>query len=122
MGKNSSQVAVPFLNVMSNLYQRGGPVFIRVGEKTQGSSKLVDFIPDGRILIKDYNKITNPTGTPPLDYTIDLFYLMVKISTLVDISWYMGVPFFDVTPFDVRIMVHGQRILGDRILGLPDWQ
>jgi hypothetical protein len=117
VGKNSTLVAIPFLNLMSNIHQRGGPVSIRVGGNTQESSKLVDFIPDGRILIKDYNNTSNPTGTPPLDYSLDLFYLMANISTLIDINWYLGVPFFNVTPLDMSTIVHGQRILGDRILG-----
>jgi hypothetical protein len=117
VGKNSTLVAVPFLNLMSNIIQRGGPMNIRVGGNTQESSKLVDFIPDGRILIKDYNNTSNPTGTPPLDYTLDLFYLMANISTLVDVNWYMGVPFFDVENLDLSTMIHGQRIIGDRMLG-----
>lgn len=43
--------------------------------------------------------------------------MMSNISTMVNVSWWLGVPFFNVTVLDLDIMVVGERILGDRLLG-----
>ena len=32
----------------------------------------------------------NPTGTPPIDYTPDLFYMMANISNFVNVNWYVS--------------------------------
>lgn len=58
----SSLIQVPFLNLMANLVERAGTVFIRVGGNTQETASLVDSIPDGKDLTKDYSKTTNPVS------------------------------------------------------------
>lgn len=45
---------------MANIQQRTGGVVVRVGGNTQDTASLVDSTPDGRILEKDLNGITNP--------------------------------------------------------------
>jgi hypothetical protein len=47
VGKNSTNINVPFLNLLANLVQRGGNVNVRVGGNTQEQAELVDFIPNG---------------------------------------------------------------------------
>lgn len=94
LGKNSTLIQVPFLNLMSNLVERGGSVHIRVGGNTQEEAVLVDSIADGRILEKDKEHLSaQTTATPPLVFTRDVIYMMANISTMVNVRWYMGIPF-----------------------------
>jgi hypothetical protein len=48
---------------------------------------------------------------------MDLLYMMSNISTFVNVSWWLGVPFFDVTNLNLDIMVAGEAALGNRLLG-----
>ena len=93
---------------------------VRVGGNTQENAELKPGpLENNTILTKDYANSQNPTGTPPIEYTPDLIYMMNNISELVGgVSWYLGVPFFNNTPFDLSIVEYGQAILGDRLLGL----
>ncbi|KAF8888693.1 hypothetical protein CPB85DRAFT_1334395 [Mucidula mucida] len=117
-GKNSTYIAVPFLNLMANIQQRAGSVRIRVGGNTQETAKFVDTLPDGKMISKDISSSSNPTQTPPLDYTTDLFILMKSISSFVNVRWFLGIPFFETDPFDLSIAEQGQSILGDLLIGL----
>jgi hypothetical protein len=90
VGKNSSLLQVPFLNLMANIKERVGWVQVRVGGNTQESAKLVESLPNGSTLAKDLSNTFNPTGTPPLAYTSDLLYLMGNISSLTNARWYLG--------------------------------
>ena len=90
VGKNSSLIQVAFLNLMANIKERAGSVQVRVGGNTQESAELVPSLPNGTILAKDTSNTFNPTGTPPLAYTQDLFYLMGNISALTNTRWYLG--------------------------------
>ncbi|KIY61845.1 glycoside hydrolase family 79 protein [Cylindrobasidium torrendii FP15055 ss-10] len=108
---------VPFLNLMSNLVKRAGEVRVRVGGNTQETAKLVDTLPDGKMLAKDIENASNPTQTPPLDYTRDLFTIMSAIS-LVNVRWSLGIPFFDTNPFDLSFPRISRAILGDKLLGM----
>ncbi|KAJ6540793.1 hypothetical protein DFH09DRAFT_63429 [Mycena vulgaris] len=118
LGKNSTFIQVPFLNLMANLQQRAGSVMVRVGGNTQESATLVDELPNGRILLKNYTGITGTTQTPPLDFTRDLLYLMRNISDFVNVHWFLGIPWFVTTPFDTGIVTAADEILGDFLLGL----
>lgn len=60
---NSSVLQVPFLNLMANIQQRVGQVKIRVGGNTQETAVLVASTPDGKILEKDVNGVSNPVST-----------------------------------------------------------
>ena len=51
---------------------------------------LKDSLPNNTILSKDYDNLFNPTGTPPIDYTPDLFYMMANISNFVNVNWYVS--------------------------------
>ncbi|KAJ6590373.1 glycoside hydrolase family 79 protein [Mycena sp. CBHHK59/15] len=118
LGKNSSFIQVPFLNLMANIQQRAGSVMVRVGGNTQESAKLVDALPGGRILEKNLTGVTGTTQTPPLDFTRDMLYLMRNISSFVNVHWFLGVPWFVTQPFDFAIVDAAQEILGDFLLGL----
>jgi hypothetical protein len=120
VGKNSTFLQVPFLNLMANLQQRAGSIMVRVGGNTQESAKLVPdgTIPDGRVLIKNLTGVTGTTQTPPLDFSRDLLYMMRNISSLVNVHWFLGIPWFITQPFDLAIVTASQEILGDYLLGL----
>ncbi|KAI0270634.1 hypothetical protein BC834DRAFT_967376 [Gloeopeniophorella convolvens] len=117
LGKNSSFIQVPFLNLMANIVERAGWVQVRVGGNSQESAELVESLPGGVMLAKDTNNTSGPTSTPPLAYTNDLLYLMANISKLTNTHWYLGIPFFNTTPFSLEIVEQGQQILGDYLLG-----
>ncbi|KAJ6482192.1 glycoside hydrolase family 79 protein [Mycena vitilis] len=120
LGKNSTFLQVPFLNLMANIVQRAGSVMVRVGGNTQESATLVadGSIPDGRVLSKNLTGVTGTTQTPPLDFTRDLLYMMRNISSLVNVHWYLGIPWFVTAPFDTKIITASTEILGDYLLGL----
>ncbi|KAJ7572959.1 hypothetical protein C8J56DRAFT_1133492, partial [Mycena floridula] len=134
LGKNSSLIAVPFLNLMSALTERSGRVNIRVGGNSQEQATLVDSVPNGRVLAKASREGPSTpactfrilfdcaefsqTNTPTLDYTLDLLILMRSISDLVNIRWYLGAPFNDTSHLKLDIIEHGQAILGDYLLGI----
>ncbi|KAF8217162.1 glycoside hydrolase family 79 protein [Mycena galopus ATCC 62051] len=117
-GKNSTLLQVPFLNLMANLQQRAGSVRIRVGGNTQETAKLVDELPDNRVLQKNLTAVFGPTSTPPLDYTRELLYMMGNISSLVNVRWFLGIPWFVTQPFDLAIIPAAEEILGDYLMGL----
>ncbi|KAJ7303068.1 glycoside hydrolase family 79 protein [Mycena albidolilacea] len=120
LGKNSTLIQVPFLNLMANIQQRAGSVMVRVGGNTQESAKLVDdgVIPDGRVLTKNHTGVTGTTQTPPLEFSRDLLYMMRNISSFVNVHWFLGIPWFVTQPFDTKIITASQEILGDYLLGL----
>ncbi|KAJ7117214.1 glycoside hydrolase family 79 protein [Mycena crocata] len=118
LGKNSSFIQIPFLNLMANIQQRAGSVMVRVGGNTQEAATLVDTLDNGRILEKNLTGVTGTTQTPPLDFTVDLIYLMRNISSFVNVHWFMGIPWFVTQPFDLGIVRASTEILGDFLLGL----
>jgi hypothetical protein len=75
---------------MANIIERVGWVQVRVGGNTQEAAELVGSLPNGTILAKDYNNTAGPTGTPPLEFTLDLLQMMENISKLVNVHWYLG--------------------------------
>ncbi|KAF7321151.1 Glyco-hydro-79C domain-containing protein [Mycena chlorophos] len=119
LGKNSTQLQVPFLNLMANIVQRAGSVRIRVGGNSQESATLVEAadIPNGRILQKNLTGVTGTTQTPPLEYSNDLIYMMSNISNLVNVKWFLGIPWFVTDPFNLAIIGAADAILGDKIIG-----
>ncbi|KAI0030185.1 glycoside hydrolase family 79 protein [Vararia minispora EC-137] len=114
-----SLLNIPFLNLVANVAARAGSMQIRVGGNSQETAELVGSIANGNgsIISKDLQNVFNH-NTPPIMYTADLFYLMNNISNLVPIAWYMGIPFFNVTPVDFNLAVHAEQILGNRLIAL----
>ncbi|KAF7318924.1 Glyco-hydro-79C domain-containing protein [Mycena chlorophos] len=118
LGKNSTLIQVPFLNLMGNIQQRAGSVHVRVGGNSQESAKVAETLPDYRVLAKNYTGLTGTTDTPPLEYTLDLLYMMRNISSMVNVHWYMGIPWFITQPFNLDIITYSDQILGPYLLGL----
>ncbi|KAH7928005.1 glycoside hydrolase family 79 protein [Leucogyrophana mollusca] len=118
LGRNSSFLQVPFLNLMANIRERAGSVHVRVGGNTQDSATLVESTPDGAALEKDKTNESNPTATPPTIFTAEIIKMMAGISALTNVRWYMGVPFNDTTNFRLQIAEVGEAILGDYLVGL----
>ncbi|KAI0698275.1 hypothetical protein BC835DRAFT_1335400 [Cytidiella melzeri] len=117
LGINSSFINVPFLNFASLLVERAGELLVRVGGNTQDYAMLVDETPDGGILGKVSVDPNNPTATPTLVFTNELLYMMANISTLLNINWFLGVPFNDSVNIHMEIVEQGERILGQHMLG-----
>ncbi|KAJ3738550.1 glycoside hydrolase family 79 protein [Lentinula detonsa] len=74
LGKNSSILQVPFLNLLATILQRSGTVRVRIGGNSQDTASQVASLDDGKV--KDLSGVTNPTETPPLVFTPDLMYMM----------------------------------------------
>ncbi|KAI0651080.1 glycoside hydrolase family 79 protein [Trametes meyenii] len=108
---------VQFLNLMNIIAQRAGAVHIRVGGNTQETAFLVDELADGKMMEKDKEDASNPTSTPVLAFTPELLYMMANVSTLVNVKWYLGIPFNDTTNWRFQIAEQGEAILGDNLLG-----
>ena len=118
---------VPFLNLMSNIVHRAGSVRVRVGGNTQETALMVSSLPsspnghnNGAILEKNITGASNPTQTPPLVYTPDLIYMLGNISALVDVDWFLGVPFLREGggDFELDIVGVGESVLGQRLVGV----
>lgn len=60
LGKNSSLLQVPFLNLMALLSERAGRVNIRVGGNTQETATLVQSLPDMKMVEKQETAGNNP--------------------------------------------------------------
>ncbi|KAF7325829.1 Glyco-hydro-79C domain-containing protein [Mycena kentingensis (nom. inval.)] len=118
LGKNSSLIQVPFLNLMANIQQRAGYVRVRVGGNSQESAKMTDVLPDGRVLAKNLTGVTGTTQTPPLEFTKDLILMMSKISSFVNVRWFIGIPWFVTQPFELAIVQAANELLGDSLLGI----
>ncbi|KAJ6514298.1 glycoside hydrolase family 79 protein [Mycena vitilis] len=118
MGKNSSFIQVPLLNLFSNLVERGGGLHVRIGGNTQEYAYYVPELPDGRMIAKELSATNNPTRTPAVTYTKDLFYMLSNISSHVNVKWYIGVPFNDTSNFRFEIVEYSNAILGDNLIGM----
>jgi len=117
LGLNASFIQPPFLNLMANLEARGGSVRVRVGGNTQETATLVDSLADGKMIEKQAGDPNNPTYTPALLYTPQMFYLMANISALVNVHWYLGIPLNDTTHLRLGIAEMGEKVLGDYLIG-----
>ncbi|KIY53575.1 glycoside hydrolase family 79 protein [Fistulina hepatica ATCC 64428] len=116
VGHNSTNLQPPFLNLISNLVQRGGTVYIRSGGNTQDYAYMVSELPNYRCISKQGQSTENPTDTPAVIYTEDFFYMLANVSSLVDVKWFLGIPFND-TDWRLAIAEYGEVILGDHLVG-----
>ncbi|KAI0729703.1 glycoside hydrolase family 79 protein [Fomitopsis betulina] len=119
VGINASFLQVPFLNLMQLVAQRGGSVNIRVGGNTQDYAVEVEELTDNRgiCIKKDMDDTRNPTQTPTLLFTPELMYMLANVSALVNVNWWLGIPFNDTSNWRLEIAETGEAILGDRLLG-----
>ncbi|KAJ7635000.1 glycoside hydrolase family 79 protein [Roridomyces roridus] len=117
-GKNSSFIQVPLLNLFSNIVQRAGSINIRIGGNTQDYAYYVPTLPEDRAISKEKAASKNPTETPAVIYTMDLFYMLSNISAFAGAKWYVGAPFNDSTQFRFEIVEYAEAVLGDSLLGI----
>ncbi|TFK29209.1 hypothetical protein FA15DRAFT_664535 [Coprinopsis marcescibilis] len=122
LGKNSSFINVPFLNLMANIAERAGQVVVRLGGNTQEYAVLVDG-DDPRLEVgHSYGKVesasTGTTLTPATMFTLEMLYTCRKISDMIDLKWFLGIPFNDSVDWRLAIVEYGEEILGDDLLGL----
>ncbi|PIL25782.1 hypothetical protein GSI_11532 [Ganoderma sinense ZZ0214-1] len=103
---------------MSIIAEKAGAVNVRVGGNTQETAFVVNSLADGKMIEKDKEDASNPTSTPVLALTPDLIYMLANVSSLVNIHWYLGIPFNDTANWRFQIAELGESILGDRLLGL----
>ncbi|KAH9942088.1 glycoside hydrolase family 79 protein [Amylocystis lapponica] len=108
---------VPFLNLMALLQKREGTIRIRVGGNTQDYATEIASLPNYKIVEKLGEVISDPTETPALVWTPDMIYLLGNVSALVDVNWWLGIPFNDTSNLRLQIAELGEGILGDRVLG-----
>ncbi|KAI0830341.1 glycoside hydrolase superfamily [Trametes gibbosa] len=119
IGKNSSFIQVPFLNLLAAVVERAGSVRIRVGGNTQETATLVDKLPDNAMIEKTQSadSSTKAGSTPTLVYTTELLHLLSSVSTLVNAKWYLGIPMNDTSNLRLQIAEAADAILGDNVLG-----
>ncbi|KAF8671099.1 Glycosyl hydrolase family 79 C-terminal beta domain [Rhizoctonia solani] len=89
IGVNSTVLAVPFLNHIANVANRGGAVRIRVGGNTQERAILQpDGFPGGEMLIKTSIGATT-TSTPHVEFSPELIKMLANIANLVKSEIYL---------------------------------
>ncbi|KAH7922605.1 glycoside hydrolase family 79 protein [Leucogyrophana mollusca] len=111
LGINSSFLQVPFLNLMANIRERAGEVHIRVGGNTQETATLVENLPGGVMMAKETGDTGDVTQTPALLYTAEVLNLLGNISALVDVKWFLGIPFNDTNNLRLGIAEVGEAVL-----------
>ncbi|OCH90123.1 glycoside hydrolase family 79 protein [Obba rivulosa] len=117
IGINSTYLQVPFLNLISLVAERAGSVHMRVGGNTQETATVVPSLEGGKVIEKDKADSSNPTETPALLISLEMLYMMANVSSLVNIQWYLGIPFNDTSHLRLQIAEYGESILGDNIIG-----
>ncbi|KAJ7133419.1 hypothetical protein C8R44DRAFT_870817 [Mycena epipterygia] len=94
-GKNSSYFQVPLLNLMEYAY-------------------YVPTLPEGRAISRDKANTNNPTLTPSVIYTMDLFYMLSNISSLVNVKW-CSIQLIGSYPTDNCYPEYAHRVVGSPV-------
>ncbi|KAF8671176.1 Glycosyl hydrolase family 79 C-terminal beta domain [Rhizoctonia solani] len=135
IGTNSSVLAVPFLNHIINIANRGGKVRIRVGGNTQERALLrPEGLEGGKILIKTGQSATT-TDTPHVEFAPELVKMLANVAQLVPSEMYLrsaadanrhhysrqGLNFMDINDGmanQVQFAVLAEQLLGDSLHGI----
>ncbi|CAE6346593.1 unnamed protein product [Rhizoctonia solani] len=120
IGKNSSVLAVPFLNHIVNVANRAGAVRIRVGGNTQERAILrSDGFPEGEILIKTQEGNTT-TLTPHVEFAPDLIKMLANMVGLVKTEVFLGLNFMEITnpSNQVAFAAMAEEMLGSNLHGI----
>ncbi|KAG8865302.1 hypothetical protein FRB96_000192 [Tulasnella sp. 330] len=126
LGVNSSFLQPPFLNHLANIKERAGagPI-VRIGGNTQDQAIMYNktFLDgDDPQMISKYQPTVNgnPTGTPEVDFAVELFYAMGNITKLLNVDWYFGLQF--INPYNNTNALEAatiiQEVLGDHLISL----
>ncbi|OCH92578.1 glycoside hydrolase family 79 protein [Obba rivulosa] len=116
IGINSTYVQVPFLNLMALVAERSGGVHVRVGGNSQENATMVQSLPGGTVIAKAAVP-GSATNTPDVFWSPELLYMLSNVSSLVDVKWYLGIPFNETTQLRLQIAEYGEAVLGQNILG-----
>ncbi|CUA78488.1 Beta-glucuronidase [Rhizoctonia solani] len=120
IGKNSSVLAVPFLNHIVNIANRAGAVRVRVGGNTQERAIMrPEGFPGGEILIKPKQADTT-TETPHVEFAPDLIRMLANVASLVKTEFYLGLNFIDINDTSNQVAFAGmaQEMLGSNLHGM----
>ncbi|TBU40507.1 hypothetical protein BD309DRAFT_870161 [Dichomitus squalens] len=138
IGKNSSFIQVPFLNLLATVADRAGSVRVRVGGNSQETATLVGGLPNNSMIEKAASAVVSNSRTvsdlvlrvskceflstsqaqiPALIFTDELLYLLNNVSHLVSAKWYLGIPMNDTSHLRLQIAEQADAILGDNVLG-----
>ncbi|KAH7338555.1 hypothetical protein B0J17DRAFT_571082 [Rhizoctonia solani] len=120
IGRNSSVLAVPFLNHIVNIANRAGSVRVRVGGNTQERAVLrPEGFPGGEILIKPEQGSTT-TWTPHVEFAPDLIKMLANVASLVKTEIYLGLNFMDITDTSnqVAFAAMAEEMLGSNLHGI----
>ncbi|CAE6368779.1 unnamed protein product [Rhizoctonia solani] len=120
IGKNSSVLAVPFLNHMVNVANRAGTVRVRVGGNTQERAILrPEGFPGGEILIKTQESSTT-TWTPHVEFAPDLIKMLANFASLVKTEIFLGLNFMDLNDMSnqVAFAAMAEQELGSSLHGI----
>ncbi|CAE6468101.1 unnamed protein product [Rhizoctonia solani] len=120
IGTNSSILAVPFLNHIVNVANRGGKVRVRVGGNTQERAILrPEGLSDGKILNKTGVSDTT-TVTPHVEFAPDLVKMLANVANLVPTEIYLGLNFMDISDPSNQVLFASlaEQTLGDNLHGI----
>ncbi|KAB5591972.1 Beta-glucuronidase [Ceratobasidium theobromae] len=120
IGTNSTVLAVPFLNHIVNIVNRGGSVRVRVGGNTQERAILVqNGFSDGRILNKTGTSDTT-TVTPHVEFAPDLVKMLGNVASLVNTEVFLGLNFMDISDpsNQVAFAALAEETLGSNLRGI----
>ncbi|KAJ1302509.1 hypothetical protein OPQ81_002828 [Rhizoctonia solani] len=120
IGTNSTVLAVPFLNHIVNIANRGGKVRVRVGGNTQERAILrPEGLPGGKILNKTGNAATT-TDTPHVEFAPDLVKMLANVANLVPTEIYLGLNFMDISDPSNQVLFAAlaEQTLGDNLHGI----
>jgi hypothetical protein len=57
-------------------------------------------------------------NSPPVIFTTEYLYMLANISALVNVNWYLGIPFNESSDFRLGIAEYAPLILGNNLIGL----
>ncbi|KAH9914074.1 uncharacterized protein BXZ73DRAFT_81750 [Epithele typhae] len=124
VGRNSSLLQVPFLNLLASVANRGGGVRVRLGGNTQEYATLVDALPPttavGSVTAK--GPVVFPAGPQTVEskellYTTEMLKMLQAVSTLTGAKWFLGIPFNDTANPRLQIAEQADAILGNNVVG-----
>ncbi|KAH7106403.1 hypothetical protein BKA62DRAFT_765954 [Auriculariales sp. MPI-PUGE-AT-0066] len=116
IGPNASWVWPQFLNLMSNLKERGGPPVLRLGGNSQEKAALVPELEKGHSIKRQVIGPSSFTNTPTVLFTKGIMEAMKVASDLIGIHWFMGAPMNQTQPARLEIIEATEPILGDYLL------
>ncbi|KZT38546.1 hypothetical protein SISSUDRAFT_1046831 [Sistotremastrum suecicum HHB10207 ss-3] len=118
LGNNGNTLNPIFLNLMANMQARAGKTLVRVGGNSQESATVVPSGLPNNTAIEKPQVGTDRTFTPVLLISPNLIYAMGNISTLVNVEWFIGLPFNDTSNPRTTLAEIAQSVLGKNLIGM----